>query len=134
MVKKIIAAIVVVAVAVGGYLYYLDATAPLETKLDSTDRIAYDILSEGASKFKNPASVRISEGFLSKDKEEITVRLSAENGFGGHETKVYVLKKGGKVDDVNYKGAGEIILESEKLLGTKINAEKINEAFASHHK
>ena len=60
MVKKIIAAIVVVAVAVGGYLYYLDATAPLETKLPKNDKKVYAVMTVCSSKFKNPGECIIN--------------------------------------------------------------------------
>ena len=135
--KNIIAIVIVIALAIGGYNYYIDATAPLETKLEPTDRIVFDILSEGAPKFKNPASVRISEGYLSKSQDSITVRLTGENSYGGHTSSVYVIKKGGDMIDYSSKELkkdGEIMFNAGGITGTKINAEKVNAAFASHHK
>lgn len=133
-IKNIFIGLAMCVVIVAWYSYYQNMTAPLETKLQANDRIAYDMMTSAASQFKNPASVRLTEAYLSKNKDELTANISGENSMGGHNSTVFTISKDGKLTNVDYKGAGKVILDAEKITGITVNVEKINEAYASHHK
>ena len=144
MIRKIISAVVIVILAVGGYIYYLDATAPLETKLDSTDKIVYNAITKASTSFKNPASVRVVDGYIDYDTNTVYAKISAENGLGGHDSKVYKMDADGNIDRQSHVsditidlGKSEIKTAAagygKKNYGT-FHCDKINEAYASHHK
>ena len=97
------------------------------------DKTAYELLDQGSRKFKNPSSIRITEGIIYYDKEgkEIFLaRVSAENGFGGHANKVYSFKSDGSVlpwDD----DKGDFMLKFTE--GTKVDTEKVNKKWVKAH-
>ena len=108
-----------------------------EEYTENDNKIVYEIMNKCSKHFKNPASLRLVDGYLSTDKTEVTARVTAENGYGGHNARLAVMKKNGdttifKKDDEEKNG--NELMTIAKYSGVEIDVEKANDLFAQHHK
>ncbi len=72
-------------------------------QLSEKEKSFVDLCLQKLGKFKNPDSIVI-KGLYNRGKDEWTVKISAQNSFGGNTTEVYFLDKG--LGFYNYKMAG----------------------------
>lgn len=106
--KGFITVIILIGVVICGIFAYNNI-------LWGNDKIAYDLIVEYASSFKDPSSVRLVSGQAGVDESNKGfgfLCLSAKNGFGATTTGFYFL---------NYLGMSDLEDENEVLKGLGIS-------------
>lgn len=89
------------------------------------DKIAYDIVVNASSQFKDPSSVRLVSGTLSLDKDYLFCGISAKNGFGARSTSYYSITPNGYI--IENENPESIYKTRDEL-----NIDKINKALDRH--
>ena len=89
------------------------------------DKIAYDIVVNASSQFKDPSSVRLVSGTLNEDQDYLFCGINAKNGFGARGTSYYSISLKGTI--IEEENPGSLYTARDDL-----NIDKINKALDRH--
>ena len=87
IVAVIVAAAAVLMIVIGA-VYFKNNT------LTGDDKVAYELVYQAATNFKNPSSVRLVSGTLGVEKDCLFCGISATNGFGARTSGYYFVMGG----------------------------------------
>ena len=83
----------IIAISLAAILLLVVGIIISQNTLFGDDKIAYELVLNGAKKFKKPYSVRLTGGTLCVKKNCMFAGISAENGLGERNTSYYFITK-----------------------------------------
>ena len=107
--------------AIGIIIMILAGVLISQNMLFGDDKIAYDLIVNVATKFKNPASVRLVSGSVGTDKDCMFAKISATNGFGARSNGYYFISNEGWIMEDEEYSSYLILYNNESLNIDNIN-------------